>query len=463
MAGPVVPAQGGKGLVYKFYSASDSWTCPPGVTRVILIGVGGGGGGTPGYASTGLYGQGGYGSVPGMVVATVVPNTTYSITIGSGGFGNGQSGGYTTFGSGLGAFGVVTSAGNYTGMRGGFSMTSGNGNSTIAIGNRGYRSLGGNKGSDASGYRGGGGGGCGVTGPGGNGGNGVSSGTGAAGSSASSTNYGAGGGASGSGPSGSTYGGSGAGGCLWVIWCEDDSKLTQVEFTSSGSWTAPAGVTSIIALGQGGGGSGNDSTGTVAGANGGKATYLVPMVLNVTPNTTYTVTIGAGGISAGNGGSGLGGDTSLGALFSWFGAGGGAVGAGYSTAGSNQVGTSSVPTNMPWVVPGASNGSDTSQIPGNFAVLGSYAARGTNGTGGSSAGGGGGSGASSDSGIGGAGGKGGNNPWTGPSDNPGNGGDAPAGSYGAGGGGGGGDGSGFGLLGLGGNGGGGRLIILWAE
>jgi len=78
-------------------------------------------------------------------------------------------------------------------------------------------------------------------------------------------------------------------------------KLNTVEFLTSTTWTAPAGVTQILVYGfgggQGGGGAGRVSSTTAGspGALGGAAAMprLVPWT--VTPGVTYTITIGAGG------------------------------------------------------------------------------------------------------------------------------------------------------------------------
>ncbi len=80
-----------------------------------------------------------------------------------------------------------------------------------------------------------------------------------------------------------------------------DSKIKSEHFTSSGSWTCPAGVTRVFLLGQGGGqGGGGAATSTSsnsAGAGGvGTSPYMVQFP--VVPNTTYTVTIGTGGAGA---------------------------------------------------------------------------------------------------------------------------------------------------------------------
>jgi hypothetical protein len=100
-------------LVKKEFLSDGSWTCPAGVTNVILYGYGGGGSGAVGCKTSGsgnLHGGGGGGgALARMAFATVVPNTTYTITIGPGGAGvtagadlagkAGNHGGDTTFGS----------------------------------------------------------------------------------------------------------------------------------------------------------------------------------------------------------------------------------------------------------------------------------------------------------------------------------------------------------------------------
>lgn len=260
-------------------------------------------------------------------------------------------------------------------------------------------------------------------------------------------------------------------------------KITTQTFTSSGTWTCPAGVTSIIVLGQGGGGGGGNGLLAVppidgpdpwagnSGGPGGKSTFLVPVFLTVIPNTTYTVTIGAGGES-GNGNPG--GDTTFGGLQTFLGAGGGVWEAtitpfsqsfnfngetyGYS------VGYTENPTGSPYnwassqfgggYFPGAGAAGPSNRIAlGTAASGGAFAGGLYNGSGG-------GGGNSSDAGIGGLGGNGST-----PSIPPQNGGDAPGTSYGAGGGGGGGGGTPWNdvIFASGGAGAGGRLIIIWAE
>lgn len=116
-------------------------------------------------------------------------------------------------------------------------------------------------------------------------------------------------------------------------------------FTSSGTWTAPTGVTKVrVTVIGGGAGSFFNGTG-FAGAAGGVAVGSY----TVTPGTVYTVTVGAGSAGVSTGTSAAGGTSSFGALISATGGAGtsstatGAAGAGsggtimnsYSSGGSS--------------------------------------------------------------------------------------------------------------------------------
>jgi hypothetical protein len=104
---------------------------------------------------------------------------------------------------------------------------------------------------------------------------------------------------------------------------------------TSGTWTCPAGVTSVILSGYGGGGQGaggqTNSTATdrwAAGGGGGGGSWLQSCMRTVVPTTVYTVTIGAGGTGGGLGGATPaagtdGGDTSFDTLAIFAGASGG--------------------------------------------------------------------------------------------------------------------------------------------
>lgn len=233
-------------------------------------------------------------------------------------------------------------------------------------------------------------------------------------------------------------------------------KLSQKTFTASGSWTCPAGVTQVICLGQGGGAAGFPSTNQI-GRHGGRSTFLVPVLLTVTPNTTYTITIGSGGNGSAGAGNGAGGDTTFDSLATFKGAGTDpntlVRSPGYSAGSTNAVVSGTV-LNNPISITGATSGGASFAYLGNAIAFGNYAANGSNG--GTGGGGGGGGGNSSDAGIGGVGGNGGTSGNAGSA-----GGNAPSTSYGAGGGGAGGSGGSFSVNG--GNGAGGRLIVIWAE
>lgn len=99
------------GLRKDYFTSSGTWTCPEGVTNILVIAAGGGGGasGGPGYSGGGQKGGGGGGgSLQQTGYVTVTPNTTYTITIGAGGTGGaagstgnqgspGSNGGSTSF------------------------------------------------------------------------------------------------------------------------------------------------------------------------------------------------------------------------------------------------------------------------------------------------------------------------------------------------------------------------------
>jgi hypothetical protein len=83
----------------------------------------------------------------------------------------------------------------------------------------------------------------------------------------------------------------------FIVFPNDNSGRVFVKeqaFTASGTWTAPAGVTSaqVILVGAGGGGGGGSQN--VAGG-GGAGGAVVVRNIDVTPLTTYAVSIGAGG------------------------------------------------------------------------------------------------------------------------------------------------------------------------
>lgn len=249
-------------------------------------------------------------------------------------------------------------------------------------------------------------------------------------------------------------------------------RFNQKEFLSSGTWTCPAGVTTVLVWGMGGGaGGGGGQNGTSAfggsGGYGGGGTVLQPAIIDVVPNTTYTITIGDGGAGGlnqsrfsqeDNARGDAGGNTTFGGLFTWYGA-------------PRRKANSSIysqyyidNTSGIWANENANSrlqGTQASPSGYSFNGTASYSyhgLRGSNGSAGASftIGGNGSAGCSGEA-AGGSGGSGGT------SGNPGaNGSNAPANS-GAGGGGGGGGGSGTQNGGVGGNGGSGKMIIIWSE
>ncbi|MBM3210613.1 hypothetical protein FJZ33_00215 [Candidatus Poribacteria bacterium] len=83
-------------------------------------------------------------------------------------------------------------------------------------------------------------------------------------------------------------------------------------FTSSGIFTAPAGVTNVFLSMAGGGGGGAGSTaGGNAGGGGGGAAWIIRTAYPVTPSGNYTVTVGAAGSGGAKFGNGTAGGNSI--------------------------------------------------------------------------------------------------------------------------------------------------------
>jgi hypothetical protein len=72
-------------------------------------------------------------------------------------------------------------------------------------------------------------------------------------------------------------------------------------FTTNGTFTVPAGITSITVEAWGGGGKGSSLTTNVGGGGGGGGAYA-KKVIATTPGTVYTVTVGAGSTTTAAGG-----------------------------------------------------------------------------------------------------------------------------------------------------------------
>ena len=126
------------------------------------------------------------------------------------------------------------------------------------------------------------------------------------------------------------------------------SQVREQLFASSGSWVAPAGVTrvQVIVIGGGGGGGGARSSGG-GGPNAGGAGGFGGVAIGnyaVTPGSTYTVTVGAGGTGGAIDNNGTsGGTSSFGALLS---ATGGAAGNILGAEGADGAGSSGTIRNM---------------------------------------------------------------------------------------------------------------------
>lgn len=250
------------------------------------------------------------------------------------------------------------------------------------------------------------------------------------------------------------------------------NRFSEAIFLTSGTWTCPAGVTKILvsAMGGGSGGNGGQNASSLSsggsGGNGGNAVVLQTVILDVVPDTTYTITIGAGGTAgaASGGVGGAGGNTSFGALMTWYGASPNIFNGGtFFSSGFQYPVNSTMTYDSPQGGGSGFNGGYEANANGTgFAgYIGRAAAYGTYGASVTSSGAGGGSGMSGED-IGGTGGNGGVQSTTFPTA----GGNAPANS-GAGGGGGGG-GRGDSVVGnrtgaAGGTGGSGKMIVRWVE
>lgn len=241
-----LPASGGLNKAY--FTSSGSWTCPVGVTNVLIIAAGGGAGGQGGQGAQG--GIGGGGSLQQTSCVAVTSGITYTITIGAGGSGGagvssshggfGSDGASTTFKNGAtlvfsarGAGGTTSSGNNWSGA----INTNGNniGLQAAAGGNTGPLDGNGNyldmySGGTNAGWTGacgvgdttgGSGGGAGPQGNGGNGGSYNISGNGGNGSSCAANSAAGGGGGGGvcnsSGFTGGN-GGNGGSGYLYIIY-----------------------------------------------------------------------------------------------------------------------------------------------------------------------------------------------------------------------------------------------------
>lgn len=178
------------------------------------------------------------------------------------------------------------------------------------------------------------------------------------------------------------------------------SNAGSQSYTSSGtySWVAPAGVTSVSVVAVGGGGSGDASTSPKAGGAGGNLRYANN--ISVTPGSSYTVVVGAGGASRSWGNNGLpGGDSSFNAT-SVLARGGGSSTTQYGTGGDGGAG------GFVSGMSGYGGGGGAGGYSGNGGDGGYSAASAVNGSSGSGGGGGGGGGSNTSGGTAGGGGVG---------------------------------------------------------
>jgi collagen type I alpha len=272
--------------------------------------------------------------------------------------------------------------------------------------------------------------------------------TGATGSQGNTGNTGAGTtgptGPTGAGSTGGT-GGTGAGGFL-----------QGTQFTGSGTFTGPTGVSCVYLTMIGGGGAGGGASGASARAagGGGAGEAVVRQPVPITAGTGYTVTVGAAGVGSTGIAGTNGGTSSFGTLWSvagGFGAGGGAGGTGATGGGPGAA--AAVAGRAPGVIGSAESRTAFSGGGGGGGAVAINTQGGTGAPAGGFGGGvgtatlgGGGGGAASPYGTGGTGGTGANAGQT-----------PAAGAYGAGGGGG----SGSLTSTLGGNGIAGYVLVEW--
>jgi uncharacterized repeat protein (TIGR01451 family) len=331
-------------FVHTFTSlGSSSFIPPPEIDSVEVLVVAGGGGGA---GSTGNAGRGGGGG--GGVVHTqafAITGGTYTVVVGAGGAG-GAAGGQSGFNGQSSQFGSLLALGGggggnifLNGSAGGSGGGAGVNNSGHIGGaglqpgsaSGGYGQGGGGPGPYQVGAGAGGGGGAGALGGFGNstnggaggagreflpfatvlgspagwvaGGGGGSAGAnrgpagtgggGQGGTDALSPGSGAANSGGGGGGSQNSAGGNGGSGVVSVRYPAGLAATTTADFDSTGTFTVPAGVTSLVVEAWGGGG-GPRNDGTTRRGGGGGGAYALSTIA-VTPLATYDVVVGQGG------------------------------------------------------------------------------------------------------------------------------------------------------------------------
>lgn len=152
------------------------------------------------------------------------------------------------------------------------------------------------------------------------------------------------------------------------------SSLKSQTFTGSGTFTVPAGITSVWVTMVGGGGSGGSNAQSSGAGGGGGGAYCLKRAVSVTPGAGVAVTIGGGGGGVNNSDGNDGGASSFGSVsvsggigglgqstFSMGGAGGGNGGVGIGT--NNASGRQPYPATGPG---GRGGKSDTTTYWGSF-------------------------------------------------------------------------------------------------
>lgn len=88
------------------------------------------------------------------------------------------------------------------------------------------------------------------------------------------------------------------------------AQATTVTYTSSASWTAPVGVTSVdVEVWGGGGAGGGQDQNSDGGGGGGGGAYSKKISIPVTPGSNYTISVGVGGAGVQSSTGGAGGDS----------------------------------------------------------------------------------------------------------------------------------------------------------